>query len=123
MGDAGYFDRRDEAFVKWKTAILKADISSEIRSAAETWTKPDDLARWAKQRLVERGFAPENYTRDPAWSGWEKTYDRFNQTFLIQNPGIDALAVEWGYQSRVHSPAAARLYKQRTGLKAPIPQS
>lgn len=114
LDTGGYFDRRDDAFETWLREV-KPDIPPEAKES------PDALATWLKQDVAREGYAPEMYTRDRTWRSWDRAYGVLNEDFLVSNPELDALAVEWGYQTRVHSEEAARLYEQRTGLRAPIP--
>ena len=119
LENGGYFERRDEAFAGF---IKRIPATSPMRKIADqNWGSLDAFTQWVKADTRSRGLAPELYDRHPAYSAWSDYYGDANKEFLIANPVLDALAVEWGYQDRVHSAEAARLYTERTGLKPPIP--
>jgi len=54
-------------------------------------------------------------------NGYVKAFNKFldarTQRYIFQNPEIDALRNIWGYTEGVHSPAAARIYEARMGVK------
>ena len=59
--------------------------------------------------------------RKPRQGTNPKYADDQNGAWLNQHPELDALAIQWGYQTRVHSPEASDLYFERTGLRLPPP--
>lgn len=123
LRDSGYFDRRDRSFLTWKSGLLAADATpANVKSLASDWQTPDDLMHYAQDLQRQHGNAPEKYSTLGIWNGWDNFSGKQNQHFLATHPEVDALAIEWGYQSRVHSAEAARLYTTRTGLKPPLPE-
>ena len=116
---SGYFDRRDEAFVTFKRRIPE---TSPMRAVADKqWGTLDEFEDWVKADTVRRGVPEQLYDRHPAWNAWEDIGGELTNADLVRNPEVDVLATIWGYQSRVHSAEAARLYERQTGKPAPIP--
>jgi hypothetical protein len=122
LAESGYFDRREAAFVAWLKEIPGSSAPPEIKAAAKEWKSVDDLAAYARAETVNAGDGVELFDAHPAYNAWESYSGDFNAEYLISHPAIDDLALQWGYQTRVHSDEAARLYEERTGLKAPVPQ-
>ncbi len=119
LAEGGYFERRDAAFDGFKKRI---PATSPFRQTADSeWGTVNDFIDWVKADTLQRGVAVQKYDTHPAYNAFEDYYTDASGDFLVTNPLLDALAVEWGYQTRVHSAEAARLYEERTGQPAPIP--
>lgn len=121
LDEAGYYDRRDTAFEEFKRQAAASRLPAERKALIAEMADVDSLRRWAQEEVVAQGYGPENYDKLPEWKAWTSIYGDANQVYLVEHPEIDVLAVLWGYQTRVHSPEAARLYEEQTGLKAPVP--
>lgn len=123
LDDAGYFERRDQAFSVFVQEAKKFNQTApaDQKIPSHALKSEDDLIAWIKQDIARQGYGAEYYTNHPVYTGWQSIYDNVNGEYLAGLGKLEDLAIRWGYQQAVHSQEAYDAYKARTGLEPKLP--